>query len=270
MSGRNYRTKIGDAILENPKATIVFGIIAILLGLVFSFVIPGDTTPVSRAEAVTYEGEFEKYRDGKNWSSIYFTDGTEYELYPHTLKWEVVERLESLPKGTKLYLAINPNTSYVAEIRTEDEEILNFETTQKEIDDYQIGYVIIGVVAACSGVLLIVYAFVEINHEKKKKAKKDKKEVAQKTPLRQASEGKGRIFLETQKGKYNICYRRVGIVNELVINGEVWDEYRAVIEFEHCLSAVIDGNRIEAGCSKDSYSYIAFNGHWIVEKKRWI
>ena len=37
-----------------------------------------------------------------------------------------------------------------------------------------------------------------------------------------------------------------------------------------CLSAVVDGNKIEAGYSDDSYSYIAFNGHWIAEKKRWI
>ena len=146
MSKTNYRAKMLDDILENPKATIIFGVITILFGLLFAFVITGNTDPVSRNDALAYQGEFEKYREGKNWSTIYFTDGTEYELYPHTLRGEVVEQLEALPKGTKLYLAVNPNTSYVAEIRTEDEEILNFETTQKEIDDYQIGYVIIGVV----------------------------------------------------------------------------------------------------------------------------
>lgn len=271
MSKINYRAKMCDDILESPKATIIFGVIAILFGLLFAFVLTGDTEPVSRNDAVTYEGEFEKYREGKNWSTIYFTDGREYDLYPHTLSEEVVEQLEALPKGTRLYLAVNPNTSYVAEIRTEHEEILNFETTQKEIDDYQIGYVIIGVVVALGGVFLIWYACVTMRHEKEqeKKKQKQKKNSASKTPLRPA-EGRARILLEVQKGEYSICYRRSKRTNELVINGEVWDEYTAVIEFPHCLSAVVDGNKIEAGCSDDNYSYISFNGRWIKEKKRWI
>ncbi len=270
MSKTNYRAKMADTILDSPKGTIIFGVITVLFGLLFGFVLTGNTEPVSRNDALVYEGEFEKYREGKNSSTICFVDGSEQELYPHTLKEEVVERLESLPQGTKLYLLINPNTYYVAELRTENEEILNFEATQKEIDDYQIGYTIIGIVVACGGVFLIVYGCVMGKHEKKKAEKKIVKDVARKTPLRQAAEGKARILLKAQKGKYNICYRRVGCVNELVINGEVWDEYKARIEFEHCLSAVVDGNKIEAGYSDDSYSYIAFNGHWIKEKKRWI
>lgn len=180
MSKTNYRAKMLDDILESPKATIIFGVITILFGLLFAFVITGNTDPVSRNDALAYEGEFEKYREGKNWSTIYFTDGTEYDLYPHTLSGEVVEQLEALPKGTRLYLAVNPNTSYVAEIRTEDGEILNFETTQKEIDDYQIGYVIIGVVVALGGVFLIWYACVTMRHEKEQEKKKQKRIVPQK------------------------------------------------------------------------------------------
>ena len=268
MSETNYRAKMADAILDSPKGTIIFGVITVLFGLLFAFALTGNTEPVSRADAVRYEGVFEKYREGRNSSTLYFTDGTTQELYPHTLKQETADCLKSLPKGTRLYLLVNPNTHYVAEIRTADAEILNFEATQKEIDEYQIGYTVIGIVVALGGVFLVVYGFVMRKHEKKKTKEKAKKHIARKTPMRPAGEGKARIFLEAQKGEYHICYRRVGCVNELVINGEVWDEYKAVIEFEHCLSAVVDGNKIEAGYSDDSYSYIAFNGHWIKEKKR--
>ena len=267
---RVNRKNLGDTILESPKATIIFGVVTVLFGLLFAFVLTGNTAPVSRNEALAYEGEFEKYRDGRNWSTIYFTDGTEHALYPHTLGQNVIDRLKALPRGTKLYLLVNPNTEYVAEIRTDDAEILNFESSQKELDDYQIGYTIIGVVVALGGVFLIVYGCVSRKHEKKKIEKKSKENIARKTPLRPAKECRARILLEAQKGEYNICYRRRGRVNELVINGEVWDEYVAAIEFEHCLSAVVDGNKIEAGHSEDNYSYISFNGHWIKEKKRWI
>lgn len=268
--GNSYSRKtLGDAVLASPMATLIFGFVAIALGLLFVFVITGDTDPVSRAEAVAYEGEFEKYREGKNWSTIYFTDGSEYDLYPHTLKREVRERLESLDEGTKLYLMINPNTTYVAELRTENEELLNFETTQQEIDDYQIWYVGIGCFVVLVGLFLIVYALLDTRHKKKQEKKRTQRPVA-KIPLRPAASGRARILLEAQKGEYNICYRRIKCTNELVINGEVYDEIKAVIEFKHSLCAIVDGNKIEAGYTADDHSYISFNGRRIAKKKRWI
>lgn len=273
MSDSSYnRMTWGDALLETPKGMVIFGVFAILFGLFFAFIATNGNDPIPREEAVAYEGNFEKFRESKNYSTIYFTDGTTYEVYPHTLPREFRDSMETLETGTRLYLLINPNTSYAVEVRTENEELLNFETSQQEMADYQIWYVGIGGFVVLAGVFCIVYGIFFARHKKKEKAKEDKsqKKPAPKTPLRPAAEGKARILLEAQKGKYHICYRRIGRTNELVINGEVWDEYKATMEFHHRLCAVIDGNKIEAGLSNDHNSYIAFNGHWIAEKVRWI
>ncbi len=260
-----------DAVLESPKGMVIAGIFAILLGFCIVFFTPLGKQPIPLEEAVAYEGEFEKFRESKNYSTIYFTDGTEYDVYPHTLPGEFRDSMETLERGTKLYLLINPNTSYAVEVRTDNKELLNFESSQKEMADDQKGYVFIGGFLVLAGVLFIVYGIFLARHRKTEKAKGSQKNPVSKAPLRTASDKKGRILLEAQKGKYNICYRRVGFVNELVINGEVWDEYKAALEFEHRLCAVVDGNKIEAGYSEeDKESYIAFNGHWIAEKTRWL
>ena len=81
---------------------------------------------------------------------------------------------------------------------------------------------------------------------------------------------KVRILLEARVEEYEICYRRVKSVNELVVNGVVYDEKKGVIEFAHNLSAVVDGHTIEAGLSDDSYSYIMFDGECLANKQRLI
>ena len=65
-----------------------------------------------------------------------------------------------------------------------------------------------------------------------------------------------------------VMYRRIRSVNELVVNGKVYDEMKAVIEFPHNLFAKIGGHTIEAGYSDSSNSYIRFDGQTIAEKKR--
>ena len=258
-----------DAIMETPKGMIILGVISILLGIVFAVTAPVGMEPVAREEAVAYEGEFEKFREGKNDKIIYFTDGTKYGFYAHTAPEEFCERIRELEKGTKLYLLINPNNGYAAEVRTESEELLNFETSQQEAADYQIGYVIIGLLVVLAGVFFIVYAIFSIQNRKTGEARKQR-EVSL-APLRPAKKVRARILLETQQDGYDICYRRVGFTNELIINGEVWDEMRAVMEEKHRLSAIVDGNRIDAGYTESpSVSYIRFNGRRVASKKRWI
>ncbi len=89
------------------------------------------------------------------------------------------------------------------------------------------------------------------------------------TPLRMANlDEKFRVLAETEFGIYTITYRRVKKTNELVINGNVYDEYEALIEASHCLYAIIDGHQIEAGCN-GSQSFINIDGNTVVKKIRW-
>lgn len=81
-------------------------------------------------------------------------------------------------------------------------------------------------------------------------------------------EVKHRVLLQAEAAGYRICYRRVKRINELVVNGRVYDEVTMVLESPHELTAVCDGHRIQAGYSQSSHSYIIFDGTTIADKIR--
>lgn len=58
--------------------------------------------------------------------------------------------------------------------------------------------------------------------------------------------------------------------NELIINGSVYDERKAVFEFEHNLKATVGGHVIEAGLDSNNFSYILFDDELIAEEERFI
>lgn len=264
-----------DRVLESKKGAVIVGILAIIFGLFFALT-ESVNKPISRSEAVAYSGEFEKYERSENYKEIIFTDGSSYLVYPHTETQEFADTMSLLQKGTKLYILVNPNNDYVVEIKTESRELLNFEESQAAIDAYDNGYIGIGIFVCFAGVFLIVYGFIYSEHKKKEKTKQEKKEKRRAggvddAPVRRANRSiKAKILLEARAEDYEICYRRVKSVNELVINGIVYDEKKGVLEFSHNLSAVVDGHTIEAGLSEDSYSYILFDGQCLANKRRLI
>jgi hypothetical protein len=78
---------------------------------------------------------------------------------------------------------------------------------------------------------------------------------------------KHRVLLKTRIFNYEICYRRVKHTNELVINGNVYDELEGVIEFSHILRACIDGHCFIAGFN-GTHSFISVDGQEIAKKIR--
>ncbi len=89
------------------------------------------------------------------------------------------------------------------------------------------------------------------------------------TVLRMAdTEVKARILLEAETAGYRIVYRRVKKTNELVINGRVYDEYEAMVEFPHVLTATTDGHKIEVHYETSGVIRIYFDGNEIAKKLR--
>lgn len=78
---------------------------------------------------------------------------------------------------------------------------------------------------------------------------------------------KHRVLLKTHIFDYDICYRRVKHTNELVINGNVYDELEGVLEYPHTLKAVIDGHYIVAGYT-GTHSFISVDGGTVAKKLR--
>lgn len=88
------------------------------------------------------------------------------------------------------------------------------------------------------------------------------------THLRMADlDAKAKILLQTEKDGLVIIYRRVKRVNELVVNGIVYDEYEALIENAHNLVGVVNGRTVEAGFD-GMRSYIKIDGEIIAKKIR--
>lgn len=137
-------------------------------------------------------------------------------------------------------------------------------------------FIFIGAFAMAGGLFLIAYVIGKAaadRTEAERRVTRDKRRVhgVDDTGLRRANMGiKCKILLEKTVGDYRICYRRVKSTNELIVNGVVYDEMTAVVEFEHDLSATVDGHEIHAGFDDASYSYIAFDGKRVAEKLRLI
>ncbi len=79
---------------------------------------------------------------------------------------------------------------------------------------------------------------------------------------------KARVLLEADALGHTVTYRRVKRVNELVIDGYVYDELEALIEPAHSLNAVIDGHEIEAGFDGNAHSYLKVDGETVAKKMR--
>lgn len=265
----NHHTRSLDLMNSKP-AMIIISILAICLGLFFTLYIPNSNKPITREAAETYSGNFKQYVSGRKYCTIYFEDDVCYEVYPYTETQEFRDAMESLSKGSKLYLLINPNNGYVAEIKTDTRELLNFETSQADIDAYDNNYMVIGIIACFCGVFLITYVIGSTRYKKKEDAR-HKAKTGNSTILRNSDpDKKHRVLLKAQVQGYEIVYRRIRSVNELVINGLVYDEKKGIIEFAHRLTASVGSHIIEAGLNEDSYSYILFDGTEIKRKKRTI
>ncbi|MBR6531802.1 MAG: hypothetical protein IKT61_04810 [Clostridia bacterium] len=87
--------------------------------------------------------------------------------------------------------------------------------------------------------------------------------------LRMADEAeKARVFVEADYEGSHIVFRRVKRTNELVINGMVYDEYEALAESAHTLSAVVDGRKFEVVFDGFTNVFIFVNGQELAKAKR--
>ncbi len=89
------------------------------------------------------------------------------------------------------------------------------------------------------------------------------------SPLRRADEEvKHRVLLESDALGHHVCYRRVKRVNELVIDGYVYDEIEILVETAHALNAKIEGHTFQVGFDGMAHSYLRVDGETIAKKLR--
>lgn len=138
--------------------------------------------------------------------------------------------------------------------------------------------VTIGGAFVVGGLLLLALGIHAISYAREEEVKnrlKDMTRVAGKddAPMRPADFScKYRVFVGITWDELGlrICYRRVGNVNELIVNDMVYDEKRGIIEHAHNLSAVVNGHRIDAGFDGIGNSYLLVDGVLVASKTRLI
>lgn len=79
---------------------------------------------------------------------------------------------------------------------------------------------------------------------------------------------KYRILIEANYNGHQVCYRRVKRVNELVIDGYVYDEVEMLVEGAHSLNARIDNQNYQVGFDGAAHSYFKVDGVQVAKKLR--
>lgn len=92
---------------------------------------------------------------------------------------------------------------------------------------------------------------------------------ADSTPLRAMDrDAKSRTFVETEYQGHKILYRKANKVNELIVDGMVYDEFATRLEVQHQLYTRIDGHDICAIYNGAKCS-ITVDGMEVASKVRW-
>ena len=81
-------------------------------------------------------------------------------------------------------------------------------------------------------------------------------------------QAKSRILASATVYNYEIYYRRVSTTNELVVNGNVYDEFVGTVEPAHTLRAYVDGHFITASFNGLITSTITVDDEIVAKKKR--
>lgn len=79
---------------------------------------------------------------------------------------------------------------------------------------------------------------------------------------------RARVLLQTEAFGHSIVYRRAKRVNELIVDGNVYDEVETLIEYAHTLKAQVDGHLFEAEFDGKAHSYIKVDGQIVAKKLR--
>lgn len=268
---------------KNQKYSTFFTVclaLAAIFASVFFMFYSAKYNPISREEAAAFSGGFESYKESnssKYDSVLYFRNGNYFYVSLSCESKEFIDHMKSLEQGATLDILVNPNNNFVIEIKKGSEELLNFDAAQKAIDSENNAYFVIGIVAFVCGIGLIVFTVMECVHKKTNRKSKQSKQPTETTNQKNSSiirradfNVKYKTLLDAKIDGYEICYRRVKSVNELIVNECVYDEKKGILEFEHTLVAVIDGHKIEAGLDEMSCSFITFDDELIAYKERMI
>lgn len=273
-------------IKSGGKAAMLTMVVSYLLGtviLVF-FLLTAVSARVNEQDAVGVTGQMRSYtvNDG-----IRLDDGTVYLVYRQNQTVEFEDDMSRLPPNTTVSLLVVPDplntafhetTLYAVSVETENGVLLDLDAGLKAANAF-----VLKMIVTCAAILILnvitLFCFVcKMRAETARQAASAafyEGYVPTAGTHRTAETGvRYRVLASASNEAYQIVYRRVGRVNELVINGRVYDEKKTLFDWPHVLFAVVDGHRIEAGSVFTGWQwryacrYILFDGQQVACYRR--
>lgn len=164
---KNGKKRVSFDKSDSPYALITIAILGALASIIF-IKMPNDYKPIERENAVVYEGIYESYyTDSKDYIEITFKDEKEYTIHECLRSREVYDKLDTLSEGEKLYVLENPEIGYIIELRTDKEEIINFDTSQAKMLKNAKFFMWMGICVDIAGVFLLAYGIYQLIAERK-------------------------------------------------------------------------------------------------------
>ena len=146
---------------------IFFIVIGLLLGNVFVIVTWHEGKLIDRSEALPITSTFRSYtthtspKGSLNEIEIFFYDRESVCMRGACIKADVIESLEKLQSGDKVDLLLHPISNYVWQMQSEEETILSFETSRRQILTENIAFSGIGVFCYLLAIMGAISLFVQ-------------------------------------------------------------------------------------------------------------
>ena len=149
------------------EQAILFLVIGLILGTVFTFGQQYWKNPIDRKDAISVEAEYSYHtrkllRPDSHAVSIHCSDGEIYSIDAHTVTNDILDYLDTLETGTKLNMLIHPNSDTILSLEVNGERILDFDEVIDDLKSANIGFLSLGIFmylfAVYGAVRLIVIA----------------------------------------------------------------------------------------------------------------
>ena len=153
------------------EQAILFLVVGLILGTVFTFGQQYWDAPIDREDAISVEAEYHSYSrkflhpeshdvgiECKTENPYY----VKYYIDASCVTYDILDYVHNLERGTNLLMLIHPNSDTILSLTVNGEEILNFDEVRNNLDSTNIGFLCLGILmytlAVCGAVRLTVIA----------------------------------------------------------------------------------------------------------------
>ncbi len=150
-----------------PEQAILFLIVGVMLGTVFTFGQQYLKAPIEREDAISVEAEYSYHtkrliRPDSHAVVIHCSNGEIYSIDAHCVTYDILDYFDTLEKGTKLNMLIHPNADTILSLDVNGESVLDFDEVIDDLNSANIGFLCLGIfmyiLAVCGAVRLIAIA----------------------------------------------------------------------------------------------------------------